>query len=209
MGLILILIFVWVPLAYTIDAALSDKVINTTEIKPMPNGDYQLPIEALQWRFDLFDPTIYFLEENIHDLNNREIVEIRDAARIKTHTDLQFPKGISVEISLWSRDLQHGIQIEGLDFTLISQRPSPLHTFSDVVTKTINFPDTDAVYTVKSAIFVGLGTPDMTFKIYVGDPYAAIPSFYFIALLFGLLPLMTLYFGRKIYLIDKNGSPIH
>ena len=205
-AILLVLVFVCVPLSFTINAALSDKVINTTEIKPMPNGEYKLPIEANQWRFSVFDPTIYFLEENIHNVDDRKIVEIRDSARIKKHSDLQFPRGVSVEISLWSRDVQHGIEIEALYFILYSTRPTPEEIFGDPVSKTVTFPYTDAVYTIQSALFVGLGTEDMTFKIYILDPYASIPSFYFISFLFGLLPLITIYFTHKIYQINKTGS---
>ena len=145
---------------------ITSAILASSQYEPVLNdvNEYELLIIAKQWEYDIFDleklnkskEDIFLLEDN--DVN----------LTIKT-TEIYLEKASIALIHFVSRDVQHGIQIEELNFSLLANRPLQNQRYGQVTNGTIEFPDDDTTFETEAYIFVGLGTDDMVIIFVVGQ----------------------------------------
>ncbi|OLS27482.1 MAG: hypothetical protein HeimC2_11450 [Candidatus Heimdallarchaeota archaeon LC_2] len=160
-------------------------------LKPVSPNFYVIDVYASQWAYSIVNRY-----DKISEIN-KGIDEFEVIRQLDLGTKIAFEAGSKILIYFYSRDTQHRLLLEKLEFQLISKRPEPGQLFSIPVSDTLEFPLSRGIYNSVEGIFQGLGTDDMVITYYNGEPRLTDLSFEFSKigplLAYGLINLLVLF----------------
>jgi heme/copper-type cytochrome/quinol oxidase subunit 2 len=159
MRLVTLLFILFLSISFSSNPSLADT--NVPEVSA--DGKYYLQIVMYQWQFDVYNPK-----------ENESIEEaIRDDNPIASSGpgSVIGPFQVSTEIvfEVYSKDVQHGFQIEALGIALATVRPEPGDTLGDKRSAATILPSEPTVLQANCHIFCGLGHPDEVMDFQVDD----------------------------------------
>ncbi|MCH8908448.1 MAG: hypothetical protein IH840_15280 [Candidatus Heimdallarchaeota archaeon] len=164
-----------------------------TKLEETPDKHYKLAIIAFQWHFRVID-----LEKKAQLINAGE-EESTARAEAELLNRIQLQSGSTIEVTFYTRDVQHGLKIDEIDFKLVSNRPGPEEVLGVAAVGILEFPKINEKYRAYSYIFSGLGTDDMEIWFYTGDWLFITPSY-----IYGILIVSTLALIIKILTLTKK-----
>jgi heme/copper-type cytochrome/quinol oxidase subunit 2 len=164
------------------------------ELKKADDGNYHLQVAMSQWEIKIYNfDANTFTKDNFD--RNRPLASSSENPSIGP-----FQTGSTVIFEIYSKDIQHGFSIPGLNVALATNRPDPGEAYGRAVSAEVVLPDEPEEFLIECHIFCGLGHPDEKIELLVGDQNDAelrLP-FPILSFLFGLSMIFFLISSSRL-----------
>lgn len=212
------LLLVWVLWILTNSFFIFNRIPSTLQLvekeyqtlTPISPNFYEIEVYASQWQYEIIDIAKWNLViSEGKEEDEGSLQQLREDLLYRApNPKIAFEKGSTIKIHFFSRDVQHGLQVESLDFNIVSKRPGQGYIYSSPVVDSIVFPSEKGIFHSSTSILTGLGDAYMVITFYNGEPEIIEFSEVGWLLAFGLLNLvfvsLFLYYWKRADRIQEK-----